>query len=43
MTWYATRTDRAILNKTKKKEHIVLSPDDPSAFVAAFMASIREC
>lgn len=35
MRWYATRLDRGILLQTKKGENIVLTPDNPDAFLQA--------
>ena len=35
MTWYATRRDNAILINTTGKKKIILTPDDPIAFLAA--------
>jgi len=39
MTWYATRKDKAVLITTTKNKKIVVTPDDPMAFIAALMHS----
>lgn len=36
MTWYATRRDHAVLVKTNEGKKIVLTPDDPTGFIASF-------
>ena len=36
MTWYATRKDRTVLINTKDNKKIILTPDEPEEFVAAF-------
>lgn len=38
MTWYATRKDRTVLINTKNGKKIILTPDEPEKFVAAFKA-----
>jgi hypothetical protein len=35
MTWYRTRTDKIVMVTTSSNRKIVLSPDEPEAFVAA--------
>ncbi|MFT3933855.1 MAG: PH domain-containing protein [Chitinophagaceae bacterium] len=35
MTWYATRRDKIVLITTKDNKKIIVTPDEPSAFVAA--------
>ena len=35
MTWYATRKDNAVLITTIKNKKIVVTPNEPSAFIAA--------
>ncbi|MEP6746687.1 MAG: PH domain-containing protein [Bacteroidota bacterium] len=39
MTWYATRLDRAVLITTITKQKIVLTPDEPVAFMIAVKTS----
>ncbi len=36
MTWYATRRDRTVLVRTVNNKKIILTPDDPTKFVADF-------
>ena len=36
MTWYATRKDRIVLLLTNNNKKIILTPDDPTKFVADF-------
>lgn len=36
MTWYATRKDNTVLVRTTEDEKIILTPDDPQAFVADY-------
>jgi len=36
MTWYATRKDTAVLITTTNNKKIVVTPDEPEQFVAAF-------
>jgi len=36
MTWYATRKNKAVLVTTVRNKKIVLTPDEPEQFVAAF-------
>ena len=36
MIWYATRKDRTVLINTKDNKKIILTPDEPEEFVAAF-------
>src|SRR4051794_22853760 len=38
MTWYATRKDKAVLITTNDNKKIVLTPNEPESFVAAFNA-----
>jgi hypothetical protein len=38
MTWYATRKDKAVLITTNDKKKIVVTPNEPASFVAAFNA-----
>lgn len=33
MTWYATRKDTAVLLRTKNNKKIILTPDNPTAFI----------
>lgn len=35
MTWYATRRDKIVLLVTHNDKKIILTPDDPTAFVAS--------
>lgn len=37
MTWYATRRDKAVLITTAANKKIVITPNDPEAFVQAFV------
>ena len=38
MTWYATRRDRTVLLVTAANKKIILTPDEPAAFVAALLS-----
>jgi hypothetical protein len=38
MTWYATRKDKAVLITTNDNKKIVVTPNEPEFFVAAFNA-----
>ncbi len=38
MTWYATRRDKAVLITTNDNKKIVVTPNEPASFVAAFKA-----
>jgi Bacterial PH domain len=38
MTWYATRKDRAVLITTNENKKIVVTPNEPDSFIAAFNA-----
>jgi hypothetical protein len=38
MTWYATRKDKAVLITLFNNKNIVVTPNEPEAFVAAFNA-----
>ncbi len=38
MTWYATRRDKTVLVTTTGNKKIIVTPDEPEAFVANFYA-----
>ena len=38
MTWYATRKDKAVLITTTNNKKILVTPNDPAAFIAALHA-----
>ena len=38
MTWYATRKDKAVLITTNTNKKVLVTPNDPVAFIAAFNA-----
>jgi len=40
MVWYATRRDRFVVIERSNGKTIVITPDDPAAFVAAYQAIV---
>jgi hypothetical protein len=40
MTWYATRRDRFVVIERSNGKTIVITPDDPAAFVSAYQSLI---